>query len=64
MRFRITNFLIATILGWFRFLTIAFRSESIIFSEIGSSKLYCGMSRFWTIFEKKGLILLRFLLQI
>ena len=48
------NFLIATMLGWFRYLAIAFRSASFIFSEIGSSTLYCWMSRFWTIFEKKA----------
>ena len=45
-------FLIATILGWFRYLTIVFRSGSFIFSQIGSSTLYCWMSRFWIIFEK------------
>ena len=36
-------FLIATILGWFRYLTIVFRSGSFIFSQIGSSALYCWM---------------------
>ena len=35
------NFLIATMLGWFRYLTIAFRSGSFIFLQIGSSTLYC-----------------------
>ena len=48
------NFLIATILGWFRYLTIAIRSGSFIFSQIGSSQLYCWVSRFWIIFEKKA----------
>ena len=47
------NVLIATMLGWFRYPTTAFRSGPFIFSEIGSSTFYCWMSRFWTIFEKK-----------
>ena len=48
------NFLIATILEWFQYLKIAFRSGSFIFSQIGSSLLYCWMARFWTLFEKKA----------
>ena len=50
----IKNFLIATMLEWFRYLTKALRSGSLIFSQIGSSTLYCWMSRFWAIFEKKA----------
>ena len=56
--FEFQNFLIATILGWFRYLTIAFRNGSLIFSQIASSTLYCLMSRFWTVFEKKVLKIL------
>ena len=35
------NFLIVTILRWFQYLTIAFRSGSFIFSQIESPTLYC-----------------------
>ena len=70
MRFRIKkilntflNFLKFSILGWSRYLTIGFRGRSFIFSQIGSSKLYCWMSRFWIIFLKKCLKLLQFLFQ-
>ena len=52
--FELQNLLIATMLGWFRYLTIAFRNGSFIFSQIASSTLYCLMSRFWIVFEKKS----------
>ena len=48
------HYSIATMLGWFGYLPIAFRCGSFIFSQIFSSTLYCWMSRSWTIFEKKA----------
>ena len=45
--------LIAVMLGWTLYLTIAPITGSLMEAYIGSSSLYCGIFRFWIIVEKK-----------
>ena len=46
-------YLIAIMLGWALYLTIALITGPLMEADIGSCSLYCGIFRFWIIVEKK-----------